>query len=63
MMSKVVIRYDSNNKAWDVGAEFEEGYFLAYYYGYRTRKQAEAARSEYLRQIQLACQGTEIGTT
>jgi hypothetical protein len=50
-MNKIIIRY--NNGGWDVGNLFEdEGYFLAYHIGYRTRRQAEAARLEVLRQIQ-----------
>jgi hypothetical protein len=48
-MSKIVIRY--NDKAWDVGSEFEDGYFLAYRCGYRTRKQAEAAKFDIQQQI------------
>jgi hypothetical protein len=50
-MSIIVIRYNDIDKRWDVGSAFEGGYFLLYRSGYRTRKQAEAARFAFLQQV------------
>jgi hypothetical protein len=46
-MSQIVIRYDALNKGWDVGAEFIEGYFLAYRCGLRAQEQAEVAKRDF----------------